>query len=103
MEENKATREYKERHKAIVDQECEEYANMREIALDILFALKREGFGFANRLKDRVIQSKSKEEIRLAMDGLLVLSKFSNSFYEEFDDDFDGEDEYDSDDYQSGD
>lgn len=55
------------------------FENMQGAMLDILEAIELEyNLQFVSSLRSRVEKSKTKEELRLIMDGMLVLSGFAN-------------------------
>jgi hypothetical protein len=60
-------------------EESRRFMNMKNSLLDILEALEHEyDLAFVANLRNRVKKSKSKEELRLIMDGMLVIAGFSN-------------------------
>jgi len=66
--------EYKAR---MAEEECRRFVNSREILLDVVMELERgQDEKFARKLKKRALEARSEQELRMVMDGLLVLAGF---------------------------
>lgn len=60
-------------------EEARRFTNMKNSMLDILEALEHEyDLAFVSNLRERVEASKSQEELRIIMDGMLVIAGFSS-------------------------
>jgi hypothetical protein len=81
-EANRAEEEFYERRERLADKEAKEFANAREAVLDVIFELQRRHgpHKWTEKLKSRAIYARTNFEIRLVMDGLLVLSGDQSSF-----------------------
>jgi len=77
MYENRAAEDFIGHKEIIAKEEKRRFVNMREALIDVLCTLEREAdVQFTRRLKKRVIDSRSESELRMVMDGLLVISGF---------------------------
>ena len=76
--ENRAAEDFMAHQHDMAEEDKRKFVNMRETLIDVLVDLDREeGLKFARKLKKRVIDSRSSEELRLIMDGMLVLAGFA--------------------------
>ena len=77
--ENRAAEDFMENRRIIAEEEKRRFVNMREALLDVVVTIERDHseMKFAKRLKKRVLESRSEEELRLIMDGMLVLAGFA--------------------------
>ena len=74
----RAGQEFMEEHADRAEDEKRRYLNMRETLLDVLMDLEREcDLNFAKQLKRRALDARSINELRMIMDGLLVLAGFN--------------------------
>lgn len=75
--ENQASLDFMAHQNTIMDESKRRFVNMREALLDVIVELDREhNQKFAKRLKKRILESRSEEELRIIMDGMLVLAGF---------------------------
>ncbi len=98
--ENRAAEDFMDAKYQEASVEKRRFVNMREAMLDVLISLDYESdnLRFVRKLKKRVLESRSIEELRLIMDGILALSNFipkgnwenENSDYNEDSDEFEG-------------
>jgi hypothetical protein len=66
-------------NKALTREEKRRFTNMKNAMSDILQALENEyDLEFVTNLRKRVERSKSKEELRFIMDGMMVIAGFAN-------------------------
>lgn len=76
-ESNRAGEDFMDREKVLADEKRRRFVNMREALIDVLVTIEKDhGQKFATKLKRRVLDSRSEEELRLIMDGMLVLAGF---------------------------
>lgn len=75
-----ASNEFMDNERYDAEYRCREFLNSREILLDVLFHLEKDGnFAFAPKMKRRVLNSRTMAEIRLVMDGLLSIGLLESS------------------------
>ena len=75
---NRAGEDFMDREAAAAHERKRRFVNMREAMLDVLVTIEKEhDQRFAKKLKRRVLDSRSEEELRLVMDGMLVLAGFA--------------------------
>lgn len=75
---NRAGDEFVEFKRLVAEEEKRRFVNMREGLIDVMVCLEREyDMPSARRMKKRVLDSRSTEELRLIMDGLLVVAGFN--------------------------
>lgn len=71
--ENRAAQEFMDRETQKAENEKMAFVNMRETLLDVLIYMEEQAnTKLTRKLKKRVLDSRSKEELRLIMDGLQV-------------------------------
>ena len=69
-----ASNEFMQAEKGNAEERCRQFLNCREIMLDVLFHLEKDGrFPYAPRMKRRVLNARTMIELRLVMDGLLAI------------------------------
>jgi hypothetical protein len=77
--ENRAGEDFMEHKRTLAEEEKRRFVNTREAVLDVLVAIEREHteMKWARKLKKRVLESRSESELRIVMDGMLVLAGFA--------------------------
>lgn len=77
--ENRAAEDFMEYGVAQLEEEKRQFVNMREMLLDVIIHLEKEqeDLKFTKRVKKRILEARSSTELRLIMDGLLVLTGFT--------------------------
>jgi hypothetical protein len=62
----------------MANEEKRRFVNMREALLDVIVSIERNhpDMKFSRRIKKRILESRSEAELRLIMDGMLVLAGF---------------------------
>ena len=76
--ENRAAEDFMACRHDEAEEEKRRFVNMREALIDVLTDLEREeDLKFAKKLKRRVLDSRSIEELRLITDGMLILAGFA--------------------------
>jgi len=75
---NRAAEEFIDHRRDVAEEAKRRFVNMREALIDVLVTIERNhDEKFAKKLKKRVIDSRSEAELRLIMDGMLVLAGFA--------------------------
>lgn len=78
MTENRASEEFGNHAEILIEEDKRRFVNMREAMIDVLVELERQGdLRFTKKLKKRALESRSMEELRFVMDGMLVLAGFA--------------------------
>jgi len=76
--ENRAAEDFMAHEKAMADEKKRRFVNMREALIDVLVTIERDhDEKFARKLKKRTLDSRSEDELRFVMDGMLVLAGFA--------------------------
>ena len=74
---NQAAEDFRDGEMDLLDERTRRFANMREMLMDVLIEIERNGEEnrFAHMLKKRVLASRSESELEMAMNALLVISR----------------------------
>lgn len=76
--ENPAIEEFEDNAMADVAEKKRQFVNTRETVIDILIEMDRQhGLRCAKKLKKRAVDSRTVSELRVIMDGLLVLAGYT--------------------------
>lgn len=75
---NPAIEEFENKALAEVDEKKRQFVNTRETVIDVLIEMDRQhNLKCAKKLKKRAVDSRSLNELRFIMDGLLVLAGYT--------------------------
>ena len=70
--------DFMDQKKTAADEDCRRFLNMRAMLLDIAYTLEKdEKMKFVCNIRRRILDARSESELRMVMDGLLVLTGFS--------------------------
>lgn len=76
--ENPAIEEFENNAMAEVDERKRQFVNTRETVIDVLIEMDRQhNLKCAKKLKKRAVDSRTIDELRVIMDGLLVLAGYT--------------------------
>jgi hypothetical protein len=73
---NRAGEDFMDHKQVLADEERRRFVNSREALIDVLVAIEKDHseMKWAPKLKKRVLAARSENELRLIMDGMLVLA-----------------------------
>lgn len=76
--ENPAIEEFEDNVMTVMLEKKRQFVNTREAVIDVIIEMDRShGLKCAKKLKKRAVDARTVEELRLIMDGLLVLAGYA--------------------------